>query len=261
MQEKSKLDIFISNTIYKDPVDIKKLKFIFTAMDKYASLKNKDIENLRVLEVGCGKGGITFPLASLGCQVRAFDINENSVGYVQSQINTNKIKNLIVTLDNGYTFNDGKTYDIVIASEVFEYFLEPLKLAANITRRMAEGSYLILTTPNGYGPWELKNRVIPIFYLRKWNLLRHLIGKPPYVKGSGMDRYQYYTKKRLVKLFSKFSLRLVNFSKSDSILTIFSPLRRSAFLGNIDIKLADALPYWLASGWYFIFEMERVNNE
>lgn len=261
MQEKPKLDIFISNTIYKDPVDIKKLKFIFSAINRYASLKNKDIENLRILEVACGRGGITFPLTSLGCQVRAFDLSEKSVGYVQNQINRNKIKNLIVTLDNGYTFNDGKTYDIVIASEVFEHVLEPLKLAANITRRMMESSYLIVTTPNGHGPWELKNRVSPIEHFKKWNFLRRRFGKPPYVYGSGADHCQFYTKKRLVRLFSKFSLRLVNFAKSDSFLTIFSPLRKSAFLGNADIKLADVLPYWLASGWYFNFEMKRGNDE
>lgn len=262
MQVKSRLDTFISSTNYTKPADIKKLKFIFSALERYASIKNKDIEDLRILEVGHGKGGITFSLVSLGCQVRALDINEKAVEYVQSQINRNKIKNLIVSVDDGYTFDDGKTYDIVIASEVFEHVLEPLKLAANITRRMVESSYLIVTTPNGYGPWEIKNRVSPISYLIKWNWLRHLLGKSPYVKRRGAGHCQFYTKKRLVKLFSEFSLRLVDFAKSDSFLAMFGPLyRRSALLGNIDIKLADVLPYWLVSGWYFVFEMRRRNDE
>ena len=69
MQSKSMLDTFIASTNYTDPVDIKKLKFIFSAIERYAHLRSKQFEDLRVLEVGCGRGGITFPLASLGCQV------------------------------------------------------------------------------------------------------------------------------------------------------------------------------------------------
>jgi 2-polyprenyl-3-methyl-5-hydroxy-6-metoxy-1,4-benzoquinol methylase len=256
MQSKSMLDTFIASTNYTDPVDIKKLNFIFSIMERYAHLRNKAIEKLSVLEVGCGRGGITFSLASLGCRVRAFDIDKNSVEYIQAQISQNNIKNLIVTVEDGYTFDDGMNYDVVIASEVFCNVLEPLKLAANITRRMMLASYLIVTTPNGYGPWELKNRANPMAYLRKMNWLRHLLGKSPYVKGSGADRSQYWTKRGLVKLFSKLSLRSVDFAKSDSFLTIFRFLRRNILLSKIDLKLADILPYWLASGWYFVFEKE-----
>jgi 2-polyprenyl-3-methyl-5-hydroxy-6-metoxy-1,4-benzoquinol methylase len=261
MRLKSILDTFITSSYYTDPVDIKKLNFIFSAIDRYTTLRKKAMEDLRILEVGCGRGGITFPLASLGSQVRAFDVDTDSVGYVQTQISKNKIKNLIVTVDHGYTFDDGMNYDVVIASEVFEHVLEPLKLAANITKRMMQDSYLIGTTPNGYGPWEIKNRANLTAYFRKWNWLRHLLGKSPYIKGSGADHCQFYTKKALVRLFSGFSLRLVDFAKSDSFLTIFGPLRKNILLANIDIKLADILPYWLASGWYFVFEMKTGHDE
>jgi len=196
----------------------------------------------------------------LGCEVRAFDINEDAIQQAKNRINQNKIKNLTVTLDNGYTFDDRMTYDIIIASEVFEHTLEPLKLAANITKRMVKGSYLLVTVPNGYGLYELKNRFGPVSILKRSNWLRYLFGKSPYVKGTGKDHCYYFTKKKLVKLFSNFSLRLITFAKSDSFLTIFLPLRKNPLIANIDLKLADILPYWLASGWYFVFEMERDNN-
>jgi len=258
MQVKSRLDTFLSSTNYTRPAEIKKLKFILSAIDRYVSANNKAIENLHILEVGCGRGGITFPLASLSCQVRAFDVDKNVIEYVQSQIDQNRIKNLIVSVDDGYKFDDGQTYDLVVVSEVLQYVLEPSELAANITRRMVEGSCLIVTIPNGYGPWELKNRVSPISYLIRWNWLRHLLGKPPYIKGGGALACQFFTKERLVKLFSRFSLRLIDFAKSDSFLAALGPLyKKSDLLGDIDIKLADLLPYWLASGWYFVFEMER----
>lgn len=256
MQVKLGVDTFMSSSKYT-LADIKKAKFIFSAMDKLSSSKNKDVENLCVLDAGCGRGWIAFLLASLGCQVTAFDINENSVRYVQSQVNRNKIKNLIVTMDDGYTFDDGQTYDVVIASEVFEHVLEASKLAANLTTKMMKGSYLIVTTPNGYGPYELKNRISPIPYLRKWNWLRRLLGKSPCVEEKGSGHYQFYTKKRLVKLFSEFSLILIDSVKVGSFLMMFEPCRRSALLENVDAKLADVLSYWLANGWYLLFEMRR----
>ena len=138
-------------------------------IESYIQSNFKDFENLHILEVGCGNGGITFPLASLVCHIRTFDINEDKVKYVQNQINQKKIKILIVTVDDGNSFDDGYIYEVVIVSEVFEHILKPSKFLSNIIRRMREGSYLILTVPNGFGPWELRNHVFLLNYLVKWN--------------------------------------------------------------------------------------------
>jgi SAM-dependent methyltransferase len=254
------LDIFISVSPYTDPVDVKKLEFIFSAISNYANSRQKKLNTLHILDVACGRGGITLPLASLQCQVKAFDINEKDVEILRAQANRTGLVNLDVVVDNAFTFEDGKAYDIVIASEVFEHVLDPSKLAANIVKRMMEDSLLIVTTPNGYGPWEIKNRFDIRTYLRKSNYLRRLLNKPLYTNGSGVDHCQFYTKVRLERLFSKFSLSLIRFASSDSFLTIFPSLRRNAFLGNIDIRLADVLPHWLASGWYFVFELKSIDN-
>lgn len=253
---KSKLDIFISHTSYTDLAAIKKLRFIYLEIEKHCSIKKKDIKDLHILDVGCGKGGIAFPLASLGCHVRAFDINESFVKSIQSQSNQNKVQNIMVTVDDAYTFDDGNVYDVIIASEIFEHVSQPSMLAANIARRMTAGSCLIVTIPNGYGPWELGNRVNPLRYLAKKRWLRHMLGRSPYHEDKGARHYQFYTKKRLIELFAKFKLKPVAFAKSDVFLTLFPYLRGISFLRKIDITLADVFPHWLVSGWYFVFKME-----
>ena len=86
MQKKLDLDTFIVSSPYNDPVDIKKLKFIFSAIDNYVKAKNKKIRDLHILEVACGRGGITLSLASLGCQVTAFDIDEKAVADLKDSI-------------------------------------------------------------------------------------------------------------------------------------------------------------------------------
>jgi hypothetical protein len=56
-------------------------------------------------------------------------------------------------------------------------------------------------------------------------------------------------------MLSEFSFSLKDFGKSDSILAIFET-RRGPLFGKADVRLADILPWWLASGWYFVFEAE-----
>jgi SAM-dependent methyltransferase len=250
------LDSFTSSSAYSNPVDVKKLKFIFSTIEKYASSKHIKMEDLRVLEVACGAGGITFPLASLGCQVRAFDIDETAVRDVQNRIDRDGVRNLAVTVDNAYTFEDGKVYDVVVASEILEHALDPARLAVNVRRRMRDGSWLIVTVPNGYGPWELSNRVSPRSLLREWEWLRRRLGKPPF-KARYSGHVQFFTRKRIVNIFAELSMRLVESGKSDSLLAAFGPFRRSVFFGDIDTRLADILPRWLASGWYFVFELDE----
>lgn len=230
---------------------LKKLEFIIFAIEKYSVLNNKKIDELEVLEVGCGEGGITIPLSSLGCNIRAFDVDKKSLVNLSNQIKRRRINNIFLSEDNGYTFTSDKKYDIVIASEVFEHVIEPSKLASNIKKTMRKNSYIIVTTPNGYGPWEIRNR---IFYypIKRNNVIRKLFNKSYYVEGTGPDHCQFFTRNRILKLFSTLGFKKISFKKSDSILAAL-PLGQK--MGKLDTKIADILPSKLASGWYFVFEL------
>ena len=251
------LERFLSASPYTEPVDIKKLKFVYAAIERFASSRGRKMASLEILEVACDEGWITLPLAALGGRVTAFDINDNAVEILRTEIERRNIRNLTVTVGDGNTFDDGRAYDVVVASEVFEHVTDPERFAANVVRKMKEDGCLIVTVPNGYGPWETKNRLDLRLQLRKSNALRRMLGKPPYAAGTGIDHCQFYTRQKLVGLFAKRGLRPTAFAKSDSFLTVFRPLRRSRLFGAIDGRLADLLPAGLASGWYFVFEKDR----
>lgn len=201
--------------------------------------------------MGCGKGGTTIPLSLLGCNIRAFDVDKRNVEYISNQINGKKIDNIVVSVDDGCTFASDVKYDIVIASEVFEHVIDPLKMASNIKKTMHKNSQIVVTTPNGYGPWEIRNHLFYYPIVRN-NALRKLLNKPIYVEGNGPVHCQFFTKKKIIKLFSTLGFKNVSFEKSDSILVVL-PFGQK--MGKIDIKLADILPSRLASGWYFVFEL------
>jgi 2-polyprenyl-3-methyl-5-hydroxy-6-metoxy-1,4-benzoquinol methylase len=255
--EKSGSDIFLSHTHYDRLVDLKKLEFIFSAIHKYALLHDKDPDELTILEVGCGDGGITVPMGSLGCHVKAFDINEKAVQSAETKIDEKEFQNVVVCVDDGYTFDDGKYYDVVIASEILEHVQDPFRFVANISKRMRMGSYFVITVPNGFGPWELRNRIF-MNKLYRSNVIRRMLGKKLYDETSGGEHLQFYRLSQLLCMLSRFSFSLVDFSNSDSVFAaLWSPLNKpNRLLEKIDITLADLLPYWCASGWYLSFMKE-----
>ena len=253
MQDKAVLETFIKSSSYTSPQYIKRLKFIFSAICRYAQSKNKPIEDLEILELGCGTGGITFPLASLGSNITALDIDPSAVFIISERIRKENLNNVIVMQADGHSFDDNKRYDVVIASEVLEHVARPRKFLQRIKARINKGSWLVITIPNGYGPWQIKRRLSIITLLRRNNWLRSMFGKKPYI--TGQDHCQFYTRKRFLRMLSEFSFSLKDFGKSDSILAIFET-RRGPLFGKADVWLADILPWWLASGWYFVFEAE-----
>ena len=253
MQDRAVPETFIKSSCYTSPQYIKRLKFIFSAICQYAQSKNKSIEDLEILEFGCSTGGITFPLTTLGSHVTALDNDPSAVSVISERIQKENLNNVIVTQANGHSFDDIKSYDLVIASEVLEHVVNPREFVRRIKARINKGSWLVITIPNGYGPWQIKRRLSIINHLRRNNCLRSIFGKKPYT--TGQDHCQFYTKKRFLKMLSEFSFSLKDFCKSDSILAIFET-RRGPLFGKADVWLADILPWWLASGWYFVFEAE-----
>ena len=254
MFNETHLNRFVEVSSYTDPVDIKKLRFVFSAIAGYCEDDGRTAEGLSILEVACGIGGVTLPLATLGGRVRALDIDGDDVAELEMRAQALGIDNIEVTVEDALTYDDEVRYDVVVASEVFEHLVEPEKLVEAIARYVAPGGLLLVTTPNGYGPWEMWNafKLLP----RRWNWLRRLVGKPRH-DGAGREHEQRYTHARLKKLFAAGGFRPTMFSNSDFIFTLFRPLRRSRFFGTIDTRLGDVVPHWMASGWYMAF---RQNN-
>jgi 2-polyprenyl-3-methyl-5-hydroxy-6-metoxy-1,4-benzoquinol methylase len=246
------INTFLSTSNYNTPSEQKKLIFIFKTVSIYLKENNITIKDLRILEVACGKGNIAIPLASLGCQVRCFDISMSAIENLNQEVVTKGIKNLIATVDDAYTFDDNHKYHIVIASEVFEHVNDPKRLRDNIIRYLNPDSCLIVTVPNGYGPWELSNRLL-WYRLTRSNTIRKLFGRPAFSPYPGEIHCQYYTKNQLLNVIN---MSVKNMSKSNSLLAALTPiwsLEKKHLADTLDIKIADILPYWLASGWYFEF--------
>jgi len=241
---------FAAASPYTDPVDRKKLLFVYRAVEDFAAERRTTPANLSILEVACGVGGITLPLARLGARVRALDIDANDVAKLTARARELRFDNLTAGIEDAFTFRHDARYDVIVASEVMEHVLDPDALLDNMVRHLVPGGLVIVTTPNGYGPWEISNYVRPHHVMRRWNWLRSAMGKAPYVAGTGPDHCQHYTRGRLLALFHRHGLDVHRFMNSDFLLTISKSMRQHPALGTLDADFANVVPHWMASGWY-----------
>jgi 2-polyprenyl-3-methyl-5-hydroxy-6-metoxy-1,4-benzoquinol methylase len=240
---------FRSLSKYERKVDLKKLKFIYNAVADYIRESSKEPEKLKILEIGCGDGSITLPLSAFGGTVTSFDIDDTLVCGVKQEIEKRRISNISVLIDNAYTFAMNEKYDVVIASEVLEHLDYPEKVIANLKKHLVRGGYCIVTIPNGYGPWELSNKIKKIFSL-----------KSAKDNECGHKHVQFFTMSRFLGMFSANDLRLIRFGKSDAFSGLSYCIAKKAFIANADLMLADLLPSRLVSGWYFVFENDEASN-
>ncbi len=81
------------------------------------SVQNKSIEDLEILEFGCGTEETTFPLASLGSHVTAFDIDPSAVSGISERIQKEKLSNVIVTQAAGILCLKRNELDVVTKTD------------------------------------------------------------------------------------------------------------------------------------------------
>jgi len=70
-----------------------------------------------ILEVGCGIGNICIPLASLGYDVKAIDIDETSIGITARRNIFDNLRVQVLAVED----EDVAAYDAIILTEVLEH--------------------------------------------------------------------------------------------------------------------------------------------
>ena len=112
----------------------------------------KHVVGSRVLEVGCGGGGVTNVLVEVpGVEiVVAIDVDAQATRLAHSRLK--KRSNLIVaTQDLTSLSTSPDTYDTVVCTEVLEHLKDPAKAVRILRLKCEEGGHLIAGVPNGGG--------------------------------------------------------------------------------------------------------------
>jgi 2-polyprenyl-3-methyl-5-hydroxy-6-metoxy-1,4-benzoquinol methylase/O-antigen/teichoic acid export membrane protein len=108
----------------------------------YEYLRNKS--NLRILDVGCGYGYLTYAMRQQGFEAFGLDVSEAALNIAQDQFG-----NFFYHADI-QTFAEKQTqrYDLIVALELIEHITDPLTFINTLLQLLAPGGVLLLTTPN-----------------------------------------------------------------------------------------------------------------
>lgn len=258
----------------------KRLRFIHQAIaDRFPDRANEEIE---VLDVGCGNGTQTaLPLIRDGYRVTGVDMHQPSIEKARKLC----CSSLAASFIHG-TLRDiptDKSFDVVILAEVLEHVHEPRLLLAAAAERVGADGLVIVTTPNGYGEFELDNRVSRILHLEDFvAFLKRTAGrKLNHQNGNGSvatssleqpvastenhecGHLQFFTLSRLNRIFKYCSLSVIQ-SAGSSFLSgpmVCRTFGRSRRFIEWNARVADSMPLWLASGWFFALRPVNVRPD
>lgn len=99
----------------------------------------------RILEVGCGLGNVTYPLAQAGMTVTGIDIDLSSIEAARGRYQHPRISFECMDVADAYI----DAFDVIVLTEVLEHVRLFHSFLHSITDRMSHGTGLILTVPNG----------------------------------------------------------------------------------------------------------------
>ncbi|MCL0048701.1 methyltransferase domain-containing protein [Dehalococcoidia bacterium] len=228
---------------YTRYVDFKKLDFIVQVISERFPPQS----NACGLDLGCGKGDVTFPLASLGYQMTGIDISPKAISIAESRkvefFGSREYPKFLVS--DTEKLNSLTLSDFVICSEVLEHLRDSENTLYSVSRVLKKGGILVVTVPNGYGLYSLiydqfRNRIVSKI-LPQIGLSSHI---------------QSFTLAGMERLISRGGFRIYKIRNSDFI-SFLPLLAKSDKFCQLDCALANKLPPPpLVSGWYLACQKE-----
>jgi len=109
--------------------------------------ERRPLAGRRALDVGCGAGLLTEPLARMGAAATGLDAAPENIAAAKLHAEG---QGLLIDYRHGSveTLGAGETFDLVCSMEVVEHVTDPAAFVAGLARSLAPGGLMLLSTPN-----------------------------------------------------------------------------------------------------------------
>lgn len=223
----------------------------------------------QVLDVGCGTGEqVTIPLAKNFPKIQFLGVDTDESSVMRAN-RGNELKNLrFECIEDIGKLEPETNYDIIVASEVIEHVENPAQFMAELKKRLSGDGALILTLPNGYGPYELIEVVRTVLHvtglyevLRK---VKYTLSKSPppsdenpTLKDScaNSPHINFFSYPGIKKLIREVGFEFIEYKPRTFLCGfLLSGIVTRYELIKWNTKVADSLPPRLNSGWMFLLE-------
>ena len=131
-----------------NPVRISFIKEQVTARLGLDPLKDKPLKGLRLLDIGCGGGLLSEPLARLGAEIVAADPSEKNIktAMVHAKEQGLKIDYRATTAEQ--LAQAGEKFDVVLNMEVIEHVNDPRQFTGTCASMVKPGGMMFVATLN-----------------------------------------------------------------------------------------------------------------
>jgi len=230
----------------------KKIRFVLERVDRCRrSLKREP----RILDFGCGNGtALAQYLIEDGVDYVGVDFHAPSLEYARSHFGGPRAT-FVAEVPSGARF------DILIYSEVLEHLADPGTVLREHRALLVPGGCVLGSIPNGYGLTEIEkfvDRKLRLYRGLQW-VWRNVVGRAPRAAdrvpyNEGCGHVQFFTERSFRRMVQGAGLEVVEL-RNGSVMGADlsgSTFLRSRVLIDLNVRLADHLPTWLAATWHFL---------
>ncbi len=236
--------------------------------DSYGTLKRlnfiseviRQINPATVLDIGCGVGQVAYPLAQefSNTTFRGVDNDKASIEHARA---IHAAPNLEFREFREESAQD--KYDVIIASEVIEHVEEPDEFLSLLRDKLNDTGRLVLTLPNGYGPFEFAAVTEALLKATGvYSLLRRLkngmsanreatpVQPVTLAQSPHINFFSYST---IMRILSKNGFAVEQYRPRTFLCGFgFDQILRSQRLLRWNSRVADRLPPFASSDWMFL---------
>lgn len=139
---KVQLEEFYKNFDYKNK-EIAELTIRKDAMNSLKRIRQYiKNEQVKLLDIGCGRGFFLDEARKLGWNVYGIDYSENVIDYAIKKLN------LDVERTDMFNYHTKELYDVVSLNQVIEHVSDPDKIIKKCFKLLKKGGILYIATPN-----------------------------------------------------------------------------------------------------------------
>ena len=146
-----------------------RIEYILESIKKHFNIKkNKDafLKGLRILDIGCGGGLISEPMARLGAKVTGIDASEKNINIAQLHAKKNGLKINYIN-SSPEKLNDTEKFDIILNLEIVEH-VDNVNLYIKSCARLLNKNGLMFTATLNRTLVSYLKAIIGAEYILRW---------------------------------------------------------------------------------------------
>jgi len=223
---------------------------------------------LRLLDVGCSNGQyVTIHLGDLGVSILAIDPHEPSIRYAREHNPyPETIEFRVATVDQ---LPEDEKFDIVVMGDVLEHLENPGALLDSVRQRLTADGIVLVSIPNGWGPFEIENALdkrgclapsyllfralcaLKGFLTRRGRVPKRADREAAYAHECG--HVQFWTLGAFRRLLADHGFEIGEMRKGPWLGALCTSTwwGRSRRFCLWNARMGDFLPSWAVSAWYF----------